>query len=281
MQNRSFTVDNACAGMTLAAFLERQLALSGRKAKALIDQRRVFVGRRRVWMARHPLQAGDRVEIAGLSETPPHAATSIPSPRILVEADDLLIVDKPAGWLANGPGSVEERLRSERDERGIAAVHRLDRDTSGCLLLARGPEAEAMLTALFKQRQIEKLYEAIARGRCSGKQRTLRQPIEGRAAISHLKVIDAGPVASHLQIRIETGRTHQIRKHLAGIHHAIVGDPTYGPRREAQPLLRSAGRQMLHAAGLRFTHPETGRKVQARAALPADFRRMLQRLGLR
>lgn len=277
MQNRTFTVDGASAGMTLAAFLERQLALSGRKAKALIDQRCVFVGRRRVWMARHRLEAGDRVEIAGSSEARSDPAVL----RVLLEANDLLIVDKPAGLLANGPGSVEEQARAHLKDKRIVAVHRLDRDTSGCLLLARGPEAEAMLTTLFKERNVEKRYEAIARGRCIGRMRTLRQRLDGKPAVTHIEVLDAGPVASHLRIRIETGRTHQIRKHLAGIHHPVLGDPIYGPRREELPILRSAPRQMLHATELRFIHAKTGKVVRARAPLPGDFRGLLQRLRLR
>lgn len=277
MGGARFTVHADSEGMTLGAFLEEKLQLSGRKAKALLDERCVFVNGRRVWMARHPLRAGDSIEVARR----PNPAAPAAAPRVLLERPDLLVLDKPPGLLANGERSAEAWARLHFRDASIAAVHRLDRDTSGCLLLARGREHEEILTRLFLERLVEKSYEAIAHGQLATKSVTIRAPIDHRPAVTHLTVLDEGALASHLRIAIETGRTHQIRKHLAGIRHAVVGDPVYGPKREPNVTLRSAPRQMLHATELRFRDPQTQELLSARAPLPDDFRAMLRRLGLR
>lgn len=275
MQSTVWRVTPADAGLALLDGLARKLALSKRKAKALLDGRGVFVNRRRVWMAHHPLRAGDAVEIRGGPEPTPAEIA------ILFADDALLIADKPPGLLANGPDSVESRLRAQRREPALTAVHRLDKDTSGCLLLARRTDAAERLIALFAQRDMRKLYHAIVSGPIAERERTIALPIEGQSAVTQLRLLDANRQASHVQLLLETGRTHQIRKHLLAIGHPLVGEQAYAGRRPLSALERRAPRQMLHAHSLGFPHPLSGAPVRAESPLPADFRACLHRLGLK
>ena len=264
--------------MPLLDFLSRRLQLSRRKAKDLLDSRNEFVNERRIWMARHTLAAGDQV--AALLSTP-LAPGSAPAALPLLLADEhLLAIDKPAGLAANGPDSAESRLQAERADPAIRAVHRLDRDTSGCLLFARSAEAFDRMVALFREHAVSKIYQVLATGRLEGSD-TIRRPLEGLPAVTSFAVLAANALASHLRVKIETGRTHQIRKHLSALGHPVVGDRSYGTARAVPEPLRAVSRQMLHAARISFRHPFTGEQVDVTAPLPRDFRAMLDRLRLR
>ncbi len=267
-----FVVPDTAAGQPLLDALAAQTGLSRRAAKALLDARRVFVNRQRTWMARHALQPGDRVEIP--DESPARApARRIP---VLYEDDAIVIVDKPSGYVSNGPGSVEEAIRTQLNDPELRCVHRLDRDTTGCLLLARTPAHAETLIAAFKDRCVGKGYRAIVLGAVEPREQTITRPIDGQEAVTRLRVLDANRDASHLALRIDSGRTHQIRKHLTGLRHPLVGDRQYGTRGRATDKSMRVGRQMLHAFQLEVPHPETGRTVRARAPLPHDFRKCLK-----
>jgi len=252
----------------LRDFLAARLNVSGREAKRLLDERRVFVNRRRVWMARHALAERDAVEI----ERPP----AVPPGRlpVLYEDADYVIVDKPPGILSEGPGSVETRLRrAGRPE--MRAVHRLDRDTSGCLWLAAGEPARQAAVELFRTRGVRKTYHAVAAGRVTEATGRISAPVDGESAVTEFRVLDANGDATHLALRIETGRTHQIRKHLAGMGHPVLGDRTYWGRHPQTPAGMRVARQMLHARRLDFIRPRGGARVTAAAPLPRDFRACL------
>ncbi len=260
-------------------FLTNALGVSRRAAKRLLDDRVVFVNGRRVWMAKHALRLGDRVEVAGAAGAPA-AAPDAPVP-VLWQDDAVVVADKPAGRLSNeGPDSVEARLREQLRRPGLVAVHRLDRDTSGCLLLADGPEIEAALIEQFRGREVGKVYRALVVGVFPAGETRMDDPVDGRPARSRARRLAAGDRASELDVRIETGRTHQIRKHLWARKFPVAGDKQYGGARELPPDFRHVPRQMLHAAELTFTQPLTGAPVKVSAPLPADYRLWRRKLGI-
>jgi len=243
---------------------------------ALLDARRVFVNGQRVWMARHRLDPGDRVEIQeGLAAGP-----VVSREAVLYESDDYLIANKPPGLLANGPQSLEFGLRRLLGNPALTAVHRLDRDTSGCLLFAQQADAEARIRPLFVQHRIRKMYHAIVSGYVSDPEQEITFPLDHRSARTLVRTLDANKRSSHLWIELETGRTHQIRKHLVAIGHPLLGDQQYATRREVSPQERAIRRQMLHAYELAFRHPVTGQPVHAKAPLPDDFTACLRQFGL-
>ncbi|MFH0953342.1 MAG: RluA family pseudouridine synthase [Verrucomicrobiota bacterium] len=262
--------------MTLIDFLALHLGSSKKQAKRLLDERVVFVNDHRVWMARHELRAGDRVEV----HAPEGSKEKRPRVSLLYSDEDLAIANKPAGVLSNGPGSLEEELRSSLGAPALAAVHRLDRDTSGCLVYARNAAARDAMVALFRGRKMGKMYHAVVSGRVESRSREITAPVDGQPACTRLTVLRAAAAASHVELRIETGRTHQIRRHMALIGHPVVGDRVYAT--QVQPLrgLRGVPRQMLHASQVSFPHPRTGALVRAAAPLPADFRACLKNLKL-
>lgn len=279
--NSMFTVtkSEAEAGVTLQNYLSEKLKLSKRAAKDLIDQRLVWVNRQCIWMARHTLKGGDVVEAqAGTAaqaeaEKPKHI-------RILTENEHYLFVDKPYGMLTIGPGGVEEVLREQVGSEELRAVHRLDRDTSGCLLVARTQEAFDAAVSIFKTRRVKKLYEFLAVGRIENDPMTIATPIEGEAAKTTIRRKAYNEDATFGSARIETGRTHQIRIHLASIRHPVIGDRLHGLKKSVDPRLIRVPRQMLHATEIELDDPMGRGHLRAHSPLPADFRRCLQMFGL-
>ncbi len=274
---QNYTLTPQETPIQLVQHLADRLGCSLRKAKRLLDERKVFVNRRRVWMARHELKPGDVVEIA--TSAPPtdcgqrHVA-------VLFENADYLLIDKPHGILSNGAKSVETLLRKQLAEPGLTAVHRLDSDTSGCLLVARAPAAFDRAVALFRAGKVLKIYQAIVRGRPTAPQRTITKKIEGDSAITHWTVLSGNENAAHLRIKIDTGRTHQIRKHLSGIGHPVLGDREYFRGRMDDERLRSVPRQMLHASVFQAPLGAKGAVIRVTAPLPEDFKKTLKTFGL-
>jgi 23S rRNA pseudouridine1911/1915/1917 synthase len=264
-------------GQDLLSFLAAHLKLSRKKSKQLLDSRGVFVNQKRVWMAHHTLRAGQEVSVvlpAGGANAP---AAKIP---ILLETPGFLVVNKPAGVLANGSGSAEILLRRQRQDETLRAVHRLDRDTTGCLLVSRTDAVHKELVKIFARKEMQKSYHAIVVGKLDVVSRTVKRPLDGKMAITHLKTLHANSEASHLQVRIDTGRTHQIRQHLSDIYHPVLGDDRYGTRRRAGDRERLVRRQMLHASELSFREPGGEEMIRVRAPLPADFKSCLRAFAL-
>ena len=231
---------------------------------------------------------------------PPPAPTAVDlGIAVPYEDDHLLVVEKPAGLVTHpAPGVRDPTLVNALLERGIAGgddperpgvVHRLDRDTTGLLVFARDADTHAALSAALRARRIERGYAALAHGRPRSRRGTVeaaigrdhddggRMAIDGKAArpaITHFDLREALRDHSLLDLRLETGRTHQIRVHLAAIGLPVVGDPLYG---------RSAGdelgldRQFLHAARIAFDHPATGARIEVASPLPADLEAALAR----
>lgn len=268
-------MDRRSDGVTLQTFVAAQKGISRRKAKELIDSRCVLVNRRRTWMCNHRLKCDDTVEIsAGISKK---ATKELP---ILFKDKFCIIIDKPPGLLSDGIDSAEQTLREQLRNPDILAVHRLDRDTSGCLMFAVNPEAKRKLVPVFKSQSITKVYQAIVTGHFKHKEYKCSEPVDGKRSVTNFRILDSGREASHIQARIETGRTHQIRKHLSSIGHYVMGDRYYGVAKKVSNKDMKIRRQMLHASSLEFISPLTANRIRAKSRLPGDFRKTLSLFNL-
>jgi len=270
----TYVVSRLDAKGTLQTFLAAKLGVSKRAAKTLMDDRKVWVNRQCVWMAHHALKQGDTVEIAAALK---HERKSVPPKiRVLAEDDFYLVVDKPSDLLSVGEDSAEALLRAQTGLQDSQAVHRLDRDTTGCLLFAKTGAAHEAAVAVFRTRRVTKLYQVVVWGAYGRKASTVAQELDGDRAVSHIQREAYSKDASFLKVRIETGRTHQIRRHLASIRHPVLGDREHGVKSARDPRLLTVPRQMLHACGIEMPHPMVpGETLKAHSPLPADFRRCL------
>jgi 23S rRNA pseudouridine1911/1915/1917 synthase len=279
MTTRSrFEVEPDEAGLRLDQVIPRHVpGLSRRKARAVIDIGGVFVDRTRVKVAGRPVRAGQIVEvnIGGALER----ANEVPlAPRIVHVDAHVIVVDKPAG-LVTAPtpeasrGDLLDQLSRQHGE--VYLVHRLDLPTSGLLVFARTRDANKRLGDAFKMHDVDREYRAVAVG--SAPAQTIDQPIDRRRAVTHVEPIEPLTGATLLRVTLETGRTHQIRIHLAGIGHPVCGDRTHGGEAERAFLPRSP-RLALHAAVLGFKHPATGEPTRWESAVPDDLSAWIDRL---
>jgi len=262
----------------LQDFIAAKLSLSRRAAKDVIDARRAWVNRKCIWMARAKLATGDIVEVSKAIPKPPSKFHV----RILWAGDDYLVCDKPAGLPSVGEtGSAEAIVREQEGLPDAVAVHRLDRDTSGCLVIAKNAAAKDAAISVFKTRSVLKIYHAIAAGRFRYPHMVIDAPLDGEPAVSHVAREAVGEDASFLRVRIETGRTNQIRRHLASVRHPVLGDRVFGLKSAQDPRLMRIPRQMLHASTIEMPdplHPHTS--IKAHSPLPADFRAALRLFGM-
>jgi 23S rRNA pseudouridine1911/1915/1917 synthase len=287
------TVGDEGAGGRLDVFLAGRPEIASRAAA----QRLVDAGRVRVDGAerpnRHRVAAGARVAVAladGAGEEarpPPH----VPH-RIVFEDEHLLVVDKPAGVVVHpAPGhhgpTLAEALAGRTaggDPGREGVVHRLDRDTSGLLVLARSDDVHRALSALVRERALLREYAALVSGRPDTREGTIDAPLgrdrdrrtvmsartdRPREARTHFSVEETLALTALLRVRLETGRTHQIRAHLRAIDLPVVGDAAYGGRAAGERL--GLARQFLHSERLALDHPVTGRRLDLRSGLPADL----------
>jgi 23S rRNA pseudouridine1911/1915/1917 synthase len=289
------TIGEDEAGRRLDRVLAEPLG-SRSRAQRLIDAGLVTVdGARRP--KRHVVSAGEVVEVGEEDAAAPPADSGEPAVpfAIAYEDDDLLVVDKPAGLVVHpAAGHWTGTLSQALAARGIDAdrggiVHRLDRDTSGLLLAAKSEPVLRAMQQELRERRIERAYLALVEGRPPARTGTIDAPIgrdrrdrtrhstdtdAPRDAVTHFEIEQALATTTLLRVRLETGRTHQIRVHLEAIGHPVVGDALYG-RGEALGLRR----QFLHAARLAFDHPSDGHRVEVRSPLPADLAAALARAG--
>jgi 23S rRNA pseudouridine1911/1915/1917 synthase len=292
----SIRVPNAAAGDRLDRFLAARLG-SRRRAQSLIDASRVRVdGRPRP--KRHAVRAGEVIEVDVPEQPTVGTREAAAQYGIAYQDDHLLVVDKPAGVVVhpargNRSGTLAQALQ------GVAAggeepwragiVHRLDRDTSGLLVVARSEDVHRALRGLLASRRMRRRYLALVEGRVEARSGTIDAPIGRdrrdrllisintdvpREARTHFRLERLLPATSLLRIELETGRTHQIRVHMTAIGHPVVGDRQYGGRR-AYGLTR----QFLHATRLTFPHPVTGEEVDVESPLPADLGAALEAAG--
>jgi 23S rRNA pseudouridine1911/1915/1917 synthase len=244
----------------------------------------------------HRLAGGEEVEFDPPERVDAALVAEEMPLRVAWEDEHLLVVDKPAGLVVHpAPGHTTGTLvhgllqhaaaGGDEDRPGI--VHRLDRDTSGLMVVARSEEAHRRLQALVRRHELERHYLALVVGRPRSRRGRIEAPIgrdrrdplrqslgtdTPRDAVTHFEVVELLPRHALLDVRLETGRTHQIRVHLDAIDLPVAGDPVYG-----RPLELGLDRQFLHAARLAFTHPFTGERVDAESPLPADLASALDR----
>lgn len=262
----------------LQDFLAAKLELSRRGAKDVIDQRRAWVNKKCVWMARYQLKTGDVVET---SKAIPKAPVKF-HVRVLWSNDSYLVCDKPAGVVScDDVKSVEALLRTQENIPTLEAVHRLDRDTTGCLMFAKNHAAKVAAVEIFKTHKVSKVYHAISAGKFPFVHQIIDAPLDNQPAVSKVTREGLGDEASFLRVRIETGRTNQIRRHLASVRAPIVGDRVFGLKNARDPRLMQVPRQMLHASTLELPDPlEPKTEIKVHSPLPADFRAALKLFGM-
>ncbi len=245
------------------------------------------------------LEGGEQVELAtpDTSAAAPRPRPGGPEPTIVWQDEHLAVIDKPAGLVVHpGAGRSDGTLvdalagyvAGGPDPARPGIVHRLDRDTSGLLVVARSDEAHERLSELVKERRLERTYLALVRGRPASRSGRIEAPIgrdrgdptrqsletdTPREAITHFEVLETHGESALLRVTLETGRTHQIRVHLAAIDLPVVGDSVYGV---TDPALH---RQFLHATRLAFAHPFTGERVEVDSPLPPELAEYLAALS--
>lgn len=318
---RTYTVPPEAAGKRLDAWLAAQLeGVSRERVQLLLSQEKVRLDGQPSPKASLRLRGGESVEVLGDPTPPPlHAfAEEIPL-RVVYEDKDLSVIDKPAGMMVHaGAGAAEDEhrgagtlvnallhryrtLSSHGGELRPGIVHRLDKQTSGLIVVARNDATHLRLAQMFAGRAMKKTYLALVQGHIERDRGTIDAPVArdlirrtrmttrrvdgARTAVSHYTVERriASPWGKFtlVRVRIETGRTHQIRVHLSSIGHPVVGDTLYGApariRRNDGEELR-LHRNFLHAAELEFAHPVSGKPLALKAELPAELFAFLQTL---
>ena len=297
---RELTAATEHAGVRLDAFLSADGALTRSQAARLIAEGRVRVnGKPAAKSAR--LSGGETVTV----DVPQLRETALPPQDIpldvVYEDDDVIVVNKPTGLVVHpAPGHPDgtlvnallhhcgDSLSGIGGEKRPGIVHRIDRDTSGLIIAAKNDAAHLALSAQLKDHSLSRTYECLVTGNMKQDSGTVDAPIgrssadrkkmavvpDGRRAVTHWEVIARYQGVTHLRCRLETGRTHQIRVHMAHIGHPILGDTVYGAKKPVPGLTG----QCLHATGLRFVHPRTGEPVELHCPLPPEFTAMLQKL---
>jgi len=304
--------DDQAAGLRLDAFLTTIVPGCSRSyAAQLIRTGRITLFKRKTKPG-HRIRPGDEI----LARIPQPERIDIqpePIPLDIIYQDDALIVlNKPAGMVVHpAPGHssgtlVNALLHHCPDLSGIGGevrpgiVHRLDKDTTGILIVAKNADAQADLSSQFKSRAVTKKYLVLVHGHMTDTSGFIDQPIGrhpanrkkmavtarfGRNALTRWRCLEHLVEAALLEVDLLTGRTHQIRVHFSAIHHAVIGDPLYGPQNlgnhspKVRRLIQPVPRQMLHALAIRFKHPESGVKMSFRAPPPPDMLELINALG--
>jgi 23S rRNA pseudouridine1911/1915/1917 synthase len=331
---RTIEVTEEAKGQRLDLFLAAQLeGVSRSRVQLLIDQGDVLVDGKHE-KASLKLRGGERIDITGEPRPAPLKAMAEEiALDVIYEDADLAVINKPAGMMVHAGSGQNEDARSRGTlvnallfrfkalsntggDLRPGIVHRLDKDTSGLIVVAKNDRAHAALAEMFASRQIKKTYLALVQGAVERPKGTInasvgRDPLRrtrmtakpmmnARAAVSHYEVVrrltNRFGKFTLVKVRIETGRTHQIRVHMASIGHPVVGDTLYGgagqltdqvasqaatskaARRKAEPERLKLGRNFLHAARLEFPHPQTGELLQLEAPLPAELEAFLSQL---
>ena len=317
---RTYSVPAEAAGQRLDSWLAAQLeGVSRERVKLLLDQAKVRLDGQSP-RASLRLRGGETVEVLGDPSPPPLKAYAEDIPlQVVYEDKDLSVIDKRAGMMVHaGAGTTEANktgagtlvnallhryrtLSSAGGDLRPGIVHRLDKQTSGLMVVARNDATHLKLAQMFAGRAMKKTYVALVHGHMKQDRGTIDAPIardlvrrtrmttrreEGaRTAVSHYtverRIASSWGKFTLVRVRIETGRTHQIRVHLASIGHPVVGDTLYGAparirREDGEELMLD--RNFLHAAELEFAHPMTGKALQLKAAMPEELAAFLQEL---
>lgn len=302
---RSLPVPDGLEGERLDSALARLFGVSRSRAADLVAGGHVLVDGA-VGAKSDRLHAGSWLEVD--LPDPPAPVQVVPERvegmRVVHDDEDVVVVDKPVGVAAHpspgwsgptvvgGLAAAGFRIATSGAAERQGVVHRLDVGTSGLMVVAKSERAYSLLKQQFRERSVDKIYHALVQGHPDPSRGTVDAPIDrhpthdykwavvagGRPAVTHYETLEAFPAATLLEIKLETGRTHQIRVHMSALHHPCVGDLTYG----ADPTLAARlglTRQWLHAVRLRFEHPGSGRRVEFSSPYPDDLQRALDRLA--
>jgi 23S rRNA pseudouridine1911/1915/1917 synthase len=292
-------------GSRVDAAVSRLFGVSRTVAAGLIDSGAVLLGGSPPAKSQR-VEAGEEIEVALPDPAAPVEVVAEPVPglRVVFEDDDIVVVDKPVGVAAHpspgwsgptvigGLAAAGYRVSTSGAAERQGVVHRLDVGTTGLMVVAKSERAYSVLKSAFRERTVDKRYLALVQGHPDPSRGTIDAPIgrhpthdykwavvaDGRPSVTHYETVEAFRAASLLEIRLETGRTHQIRVHMAAIRHPCVGDITYG----ADPRLATElglDRQWLHASSLSFAHPADGRPLHFTSEPPQDLRRALAMLA--
>ena len=296
---KKYIVADRYDGMVLEEYLKTVMEVSARQRQKLFFSRGVYVNGVSAHTKRI-LKAGDMVAIRQFKDTSYGVTPEEGNLDIIYEDNDVIVVNKPAGILVHPAGHTESGtlanylagyFKQKKQIVTIRPVHRLDRDTTGCVLFAKSGKLQTTLEKMLAEGKIHRSYEAVIVGAGSKlaeecPQGIIEAPIAkdvfrpnrrvvalgGQRAVTHFQVLKEGQSFSLLSLWLETGRTHQIRVHLAHSGYPVVGDKMYG-RAD-----KSLGRQALHAAALEFIHPLTGEKLKLRAKRPEDFQHLVDNI---
>ncbi len=282
-----FTADETDTGHTVRDVLQKRYGVSRRlliraKFKGLITRNgeHVFVNEK--------LQAGDEIAVMVTEDEEETVAPEEMPLAIRYEDDDLMVIAKPAGLVVHPTGNhaggtlangVIAYWQKRGEHRRFRAVNRLDKDTSGLLIVAKNQWAHEQFSRMQQERTIQRIYQAIAEGVVEREEGSIDAPIglaedsfitrqvrpDGQTAVTHFRVLARGDGMTHLELKLDTGRTHQIRVHMSHLGHPLAGDDLYGGNRE------HIGRQALHASRLSFVHPRTGLCMEWTEPLPGDM----------
>ncbi|GHO85924.1 putative RNA pseudouridine synthase YlyB [Dictyobacter formicarum] len=299
----TWTIAEEQVGTRLDRFLTSQIdKLSRASIQQLVTDGAILINGKPATKPGYALRRNDRIQVLTLvpsSAVKNVVAQTIPL-DIVYEDADLIVINKVAGMVVHpAPGHYEDtlvnallarypELKKQQEDLRPGIVHRLDRDTSGLLLVARNLQTQGALIEQMKAHQIEKRYLALVEGVVSLDRGSIDAPIgrdprhrqqmtitsiDSKEAVTHFKVQERFQHHTLVLLQLETGRTHQIRVHLKAIGHPVVGDPTYGTGRIRYGI--TLQRQFLHAYQLRFNHPTTGATIELEAPLPPDLQDIL------
>ena len=301
MELRTLRASDAAAGERLDAWLAGELPDVTRSAAARLCEEGRVACRGRTLAKNYRLAGGEIVEVTLPDPEPVETRPQDIPLDVVYEDDDVIVVNKPKGLVVHpAPGHPDgtlvnallyhcgESLSGIGGELRPGIVHRIDRDTSGLIIAAKNDFAHQKLAAQLQDHTLARVYRCIVVGNLREDSGTVDAPIgrhpsdrkrmavvaNGRPAITHWSVVERLSGHTDVECRLETGRTHQIRVHMASIGHPILGDTVYGAKK-AVPGLQG---QCLHAAGLRFLHPRTGEAVELWCGLPEEFQAQLRRL---
>ena len=305
-EHRTLPLPDGLDGLRLDVALSRLFGLSRTTAADLVETGSVRVDGQEAAKSER-VRAGSwlDVELPGPGPDPAVAAAEpVDGLRVVYDDDDLVVVDKPVGVAAHpspgwtgptvigGLAAAGYRISTSGAAERQGVVHRLDVGTTGLMVVAKSERAYSVLKDAFRNRDVDKRYAALVQGHPDPSRGTIDAPIDrhpthdykwavvadGKPSITHYETVEAFRAASLLDIRLETGRTHQIRVHMAAVRHPCVGDLTYG----ADPTLSARlglSRQWLHARRLAFAHPADGRAMEFDSLPPADLQDALDRLA--
>jgi 23S rRNA pseudouridine1911/1915/1917 synthase len=307
---RQFVVTAEQSGARLDVFLARQMPdWSRNQIQRLIRSGLVTGGSRAARKGGEEVRAGDRITVRAEREELRAMPEALPL-SIIYEDDDLLVVDKPAGMVVHVGAGVRSgtlvnallhhigKLSSAGGELRPGIVHRLDRFTSGLVIVAKNDFAHRKLAAQFKAREVHKIYTLLVHGRVASDRGEIRKPVgrdpvrrtrmkagglHPRQALTVYRVIRRFPQCTLLEAEPHTGRTHQIRVHLSSLGHPIVGDTLYGAPgkvRMGNQEVKTLARTFLHAAGLEFSHPRSGEALRLSAPMPKELGDFLKTLAV-